>query len=77
MLEVVVPFLDRSFANGNISKCMLNLLDDISMSITKLLIIADVVSLLDAIGHLASKRKSDERVLCVCTLGVTSVTTVN
>lgn len=33
--EVVVQFLNRSFVHGNISKCMLNLLDDFRLSMLK------------------------------------------
>lgn len=44
MFEAVAPLLDLSLSHGIIAKGMLNLLDGLSLSITKLLVKLDAIS---------------------------------
>lgn len=77
MSEAVEPLSDLSFIHGIITKSLLNLLGRLNLNIDKLLVKMAVIFLLDAFGHLKWKRKSDERLVHVCTLGVTACNRCN
>lgn len=71
MFEVVVPLHDVSFAHGIITNGLLKLLEDLSLSITKLLEKLDAISLLNAFRHLEWKQKSEMCTLHICILDKT------
>lgn len=52
MFEAVVPLLGVSFAHSITAKGQLNLLDGLSLNITKPLAKYNAISLLNAFGHL-------------------------
>lgn len=70
MLEMIVLFLNSSFAHNIIVECLLNILDGFRLSIRNILGKLDALFVLEEFGHLASKHKYYESALPVCTLGV-------
>lgn len=77
MFEPVVLQFDLSFTHDIIAKGLLNILDGLSLSNTKLLAKHHVITMPDAFGYIVWKRKSDEYAQHVYTLGVTAIKDIN